>query len=104
MLSGLTSTVSYAALGGLAGSFWASLRDEKRWVQRIIEAVIATIFAAAAAEYCVPPDKLWVNAGTGVLVGLLTRHVLKIVDELAPSALERLIRNILGKLTSAKQD
>ena len=52
--------ILFAISGGILGAVWASLNDDDNKKQAVAEVVIASMLAAALAEYKLPLNMIWV--------------------------------------------
>ena len=89
--------VVFAIGGGVLGAVWASLHDGDNWRQAAAEWVIASVLAAAIAEYQLPLGKIWICAAGGVFAGLITGHLLDAVSAAAPNFIKALVGKMADK-------
>lgn len=89
--------ILFAIVGGILGAVWASLNDDDNKKQAVAEVVIASMLAAALAEYKLPLNMIWVCAAGGVFAGLITGHLLDAVSAVAPNFIKALIGKMADK-------
>lgn len=105
LIAGLFPTgIIFAICGGMLGSIWASFEDHDSFGRSVLEALIALVAAAAAAEEYLPVDKIWVCGIGGVIIGLLVGHALDIIKIMAPKVIQSSIEAFASKFLGYKKD